>query len=333
MTALSLVDSTSTSTSTNPNNHSDGMQQSYRLIVRQQPEKARLCSFKEKVDRRPLDPPPIVQLLTDKSDIQYPYFFLYATLVTETGDKDLTFLDNARTTAGTTVQSLHRLRDRNNEDGAFFIFADVSIRMEGFFRLRFTLFEIIESYATYRCSVLSDAFQVYSPKSFPGMSESTFLTRSFSEQGVRIRIRKETRTNLLHPNKRRRSDGNHEQTTTTTAIATATAPRHQSLPTIKSTHSIMSMKNILISPVRESTTFYNQHSPPSPSSSPPTRILPYPNPTAFHHHHRHQLHQQQAPSPASAPPTHPHQSNSDNDSAQKASFTPNSTGIPFTTSS
>ncbi|ORZ23478.1 velvet factor-domain-containing protein [Absidia repens] len=333
MTASSLVDSTSTNTSTstttvtNPNNQSDGMQQSYRLIVRQQPEKARLCSFKEKVDRRPLDPPPIVQLLTDKSNIQYPYFFLYATLVTETGDKDLTFLDNARTTAGTTVQSLHRLRDRNNEDGAFFIFADVSIRMEGFFRLRFTLFEIIESYATCRCSVLSDAFQVYSPKSFPGMSESTFLTRSFSEQGVRIRIRKETRTNLLHPNKRRRSDGNHEQTATTTA--TSTTPRHQSLPTIKSTHSIMSMKNILISPVRESTTFYHQHSPPSPSSSPPTRVLPYPNPTVFHHHQR----LQQTSSPASAPPTHPHQSNNDNDSTQKTSFTPNSTSIPFTTSS
>ncbi|KAI8373872.1 hypothetical protein BD560DRAFT_393816 [Blakeslea trispora] len=47
-------------------------------------------------------------------------------------------------------------------------------------------------------------FQVYSPKSFPGMSESTFLTRSFSDQGVRIRIRKEPRSSNSNPNGKRR---------------------------------------------------------------------------------------------------------------------------------
>ena len=35
---------------------------------------------------------------------------------------------------------------------------------------------------------------VYAPKNFPGMSESTFLSRSFGDQGVRLRIRKEPRT-------------------------------------------------------------------------------------------------------------------------------------------
>lgn len=32
------------------------------------------------------------------------------------------------------------------------------------------------------------------PKSFPGMMESTFLSRSFADQGVKLRIRKEPRT-------------------------------------------------------------------------------------------------------------------------------------------
>lgn len=45
--------------------------------------------------------------------------------------------------------------------------------------------------------VYSDVFTVYSPKLFPGMSESTFLTRSFSDQGVRIRIRKENRVSQM----------------------------------------------------------------------------------------------------------------------------------------
>ncbi|KAI8330367.1 velvet factor-domain-containing protein [Chlamydoabsidia padenii] len=219
------------------------------------------------MDRRPLDPPPIVQLITDKSNRtnQYPYFFLYATLVAESGDeKDLTFLESTRMTAGTTVQSLHRLRDCDNDEGTFFIFADISIRMEGFFRLRFTLFEITGLYAQSRCSILSDVFQVYSPKSFPGMSESTFLTRSFSEQGVRIRIRKETRANTSSSNKRRRSDGNQQSI----EPKMTTQQRHQSLPAIKSTHSIMSMKNILISPIQESTDHQKSCLSPTNESSP-----------------------------------------------------------------
>ncbi|KAI8343393.1 velvet factor-domain-containing protein [Chlamydoabsidia padenii] len=250
---------TNHSTSNTPNQAQPTMEPNYRLTVRQQPKKARLCSFKEKMDRRPLDPPPIVQLLTDERNIQYPYFFLYATLVSENGKEDLTFSKNAKTIAGTTVQSLHRLRDHDNE-GCFFIFADVSIRMEGFFKLRFTLFEIIGSFAARKCSVLSDVFQVHSPKSFPGMSESTFLTRSFSEQGVRIRIRKETRSNQSPPSKRRRSDDQQETSPNTM--------RHQSLPAIKSTQSIMSMKNILISPIQESATYHH-----SATSSKDTRLL------------------------------------------------------------
>ena len=35
---------------------------------------------------------------------------------------------------------------------------------------------------------------MYTTKAFPGMAESTFLSRSFGDQGVRLRIRKEART-------------------------------------------------------------------------------------------------------------------------------------------
>ncbi|CAO3580349.1 unnamed protein product [Absidia cylindrospora] len=42
-------------------------------------------------------------------------------------------------------------------------------------------------------SILSDQFIVYSAKKFPGMEESTFLSRSFADQGLKIRIRKELR--------------------------------------------------------------------------------------------------------------------------------------------
>jgi hypothetical protein len=42
-------------------------------------------------------------------------------------------------------------------------------------------------------SVLSEVVRVYTPKSFPGMKESTPLTRCFARQGVKVPLRKETR--------------------------------------------------------------------------------------------------------------------------------------------
>ncbi|CAJ0854569.1 6700_t:CDS:2 [Entrophospora sp. SA101] len=116
----------------------------FRLIIRQQPKQARLCNSKERGNRRPIDPPPIIQLKVD-------------------------------------------------EYGGFFVFGDISIRVEGRYRLRFSLFEVIKNEVIHLQSIISDIFTIYSAKAFPGASESTFLSRSFSDQGVRIRIRKEHR--------------------------------------------------------------------------------------------------------------------------------------------
>jgi len=100
------------------------------------------------------------------------------------------------TLAGTLVSSLHRLKDTDNIDGAFFVFGDLSVKHEGRFRLQFTLYEMRRDECAYIKSISSQSFQVHSTKTFPGMAESTFLTRSFSDQGVRLRLRKEPRTLL-----------------------------------------------------------------------------------------------------------------------------------------
>lgn len=81
-------------------------------------------------------------------------------------------------------------------DGGFFVFGDVSVKLEGQFRLKFSMFEISKFGATNLKSIYSNVFQVYPSKSFTGMLESTFLSRSFSDQGVRIRIRKEHRVQM-----------------------------------------------------------------------------------------------------------------------------------------
>lgn len=40
-------------------------------------------------------------------------------------------------------------------------------------------------------SVFSDVFQVYSAKKFPGVCDSTDLSKCFATQGIKIPIRKE----------------------------------------------------------------------------------------------------------------------------------------------
>jgi hypothetical protein len=104
------------------------------------------------------------------------------------------------TFAGTLVSSLHRLKDVvDNNDGAYFIFGDLSIKIEGVFRLQFNLYDMRDKECSYMQSIKSDPFTVYG-KNFPGMLESTQLTRSFSDQGVRLRLRKEPRTLLRKRN-------------------------------------------------------------------------------------------------------------------------------------
>jgi hypothetical protein len=48
-----------------------------------------------------------------------------------------------RTTTGSIVSSLYRLKDVDNKEGGFFVFPDLSVRMEGDYRLKFSLFEIV----------------------------------------------------------------------------------------------------------------------------------------------------------------------------------------------
>jgi hypothetical protein len=172
------------------------------LTVRQNPERACVTRAKDLLkDRRPVDPPPIVQLrIRDENDpahihLQSPYYFMLCTLHHATEDRSAP-VPPSSALAGTLVSSLHRLKDIDNSNGGFFVFGDLSVRVEGEYRLRFSLFEMRNSEVAHVKSVLSRAFTVSSPKSFPGMAESTLLSRSFADQGVKLRLRKKSSTHL-----------------------------------------------------------------------------------------------------------------------------------------
>ncbi|KAL9082345.1 MAG: hypothetical protein Q9159_006496, partial [Coniocarpon cinnabarinum] len=199
----------------------DGRKLSYRMRVAQQPERARACGqgAKSSSDRRPVDPPPIVELRIlegeQQNDITFPYnasFFLYATLeparpiAQPRGGHGHAQSNNAVLTGAPAVGISYLDRP---EPAGYFIFPDLSVRHEGQYRLKFTLWEAmkdshdadaqtlglesIDSCYHNRCEVKSAAFHVYSAKKFPGLTESTLLSRVVADQGCRVRIRRDVR--------------------------------------------------------------------------------------------------------------------------------------------
>ncbi|KAJ1986934.1 hypothetical protein H4R33_003104 [Dimargaris cristalligena] len=175
----------------------------------QHPLHARMCGFGEK-DRRPVDPPPIVQLVVEDENgrpdfeyVQNPFFVLHVTLWSEdqSAERSVIFNDPkyTRVLMGSLVSSPTMLKNPEGELGCYFCFPDLSIRTEGVYTLRFSLFrldsenELTESTPNAIAEVFSEPFTVYSAKKFPGMTESTELSKAFARQGLKIPIRNENR--------------------------------------------------------------------------------------------------------------------------------------------
>ncbi|KAJ7092071.1 velvet factor-domain-containing protein [Mycena belliarum] len=197
--------------------HSDVSLLRYDVAVRQQPLHARISAMKVS-DRRPVDPPIVVQLsVTDLRDsgaiasptgsprqnsaryshLTNPYYFMYAALVDPNNDDEVKFVaDGGRpSTSGALVASIRVLKDYPNidDDAAFFIFPDICVRLEGSWRFKLSLF-VIEGDKVKPCATTYSApFFVYPGKQYPGVQVSTPLTRALAAQGVKLRIRKEIR--------------------------------------------------------------------------------------------------------------------------------------------
>lgn len=129
--------------------------------------------------------------------------------------------NNSPILTGTPVAGISYL-ERPNQAG-YFIFPDLSVRHEGRYRLVFTLYEEVkdqkdsdssqpahnqssgdtQAHVHGRCEVKSKIFDVFSAKKFPGLAESTHLSRMVADQGCRVRIRRDVRL--------RRRDSKHDK--------------------------------------------------------------------------------------------------------------------------
>lgn len=221
--------SSSTSQTTKSRKTREGRTITYKLTVLQQPERARACGSgaKSSADRRPVDPPPIVELriyegdndqnLKDITFQMSANYFLFTTLepakkiAQPRGQQD----NRACVLTGTPVAGMVYL-DRPNQAG-YFIFPDLSVRHEGQYQLSFNLYEelkepkdgdcrdetgvrpTVEAHVTHRMEVKSDVFRVFSAKRFPGLATSTVLSRTVAEQGCRVRIRRDARIRKREP--------------------------------------------------------------------------------------------------------------------------------------
>ncbi|RMZ78918.1 hypothetical protein DV737_g3676, partial [Chaetothyriales sp. CBS 132003] len=205
----------------------------YVLNVLQQPQKARACGNGPRAssDRRPVDPPPVVQLkvfdITDgEKDVTMNYdsgFMLYASLevARPIANGRMHSPPHPPVLTGVAVASAAYL-ERPNGPSGYFIFPDLSVRHEGWYRLKFSLFESVkhpqdadcdrpfnqsaadavperdirivqhQSMAN-RMEVSSTPFQVFSAKKFPGLEMSTDVSVALAQQGCRVRIRRDIR--------------------------------------------------------------------------------------------------------------------------------------------
>lgn len=98
---------------------------------------------------------------------------------------------------GSTVSSAHRLKSLNNDEGTFFVFGDLAPCCQGLARLHFVLYEFKDGNARALADVTSGIFDVSNAKEWDGVKESTVLSRTFADQGVKLRLKKESRNGYV----------------------------------------------------------------------------------------------------------------------------------------
>ncbi|MCJ1483611.1 hypothetical protein MMC06_003779 [Schaereria dolodes] len=120
-----------------------------------------------------------------------------------------------RNLIGSLCVSAFKLTDPDNTLGIWFILQDLSVRTEGSFRLKMNFVnvgsptqphQLNNGSAPVLASTFSNVFQVFSAKKFPGVIESTPLSKCFAIQGIKIPIRKDG----PRPNNTRAGDDDDE---------------------------------------------------------------------------------------------------------------------------
>ncbi|KAI9472420.1 MAG: velvet factor [Benjaminiella poitrasii] len=174
------------------------------LEVVEQPFQCRMAGIGDK-DRRPIDPAPIVKLtILDEQDImedisiECPFYLLHATLWSIDMKTQYDLINSTtsgvslRILIGSLVSSPSLLKDLDNRRAYYFAFPDLSVRTTGQYRLQFSLVHLTRNKTI--SETFSEPFTVYTAKAYPGMKESSQLSRHLAKQGLKLTIRTQTRS-------------------------------------------------------------------------------------------------------------------------------------------
>ncbi|CUA72760.1 hypothetical protein RSOLAG22IIIB_05019 [Rhizoctonia solani] len=99
---------------------------------------------------------------------------------------------------GSTFVHAVTLDDTEGETVILFVFADVSVRIEGHFVYRYRCFNLFSRVAgsddvPITAELFSGIFVIYSTKEFPGLQASTTLTKHIGRWGIRVNLRETSR--------------------------------------------------------------------------------------------------------------------------------------------
>ncbi|KAK6193773.1 hypothetical protein LQW54_012129 [Pestalotiopsis sp. IQ-011] len=189
----------------------------FRLKVLQHPKEGKAATAKDK-DRKPLDPPPIVQLTVDAAPNSryrglltpdFPWTMCVARL--EDAEEDnASGRTNQKSTSsasstliGNIASSVHKAKigdDDDKREVGVLVFPNLSVRNKGRFRLHFTAYIMppspdggkLEEEWVAVAETTSEVFNVLEGRAYPGLAESTSLTRTLADQGIKLRLHRES---------------------------------------------------------------------------------------------------------------------------------------------
>ncbi|KAJ3324406.1 hypothetical protein HDV06_006817 [Boothiomyces sp. JEL0866] len=157
-----------------------------------------------------------IELTHFKSDFNLCVLFGAAALVSKNTQEEFNYMENTniRITYGLTTSGLHILQDPedNSNFHAFLVFPNISVRIPGIFQLKIVLFKLesgesdvgMPTRAVQIGRVFTDPFEVIpkdSTTKLPPLLPSK-LSRSFAEQGLKMKLRRQSRNNWIIENRR-----------------------------------------------------------------------------------------------------------------------------------
>jgi len=116
------------------------------------------------------------------------------------------------------TQALNLPIGQNGKNTLVFVFADLSVQLEGWFLFRYRVFDLFSVRGDCSQPILAECwgrpFRIYATKQFPGLEPSTELTKKLHSHHVPVRAREVRRKRKKNANNDSSADSDQDQTFT-----------------------------------------------------------------------------------------------------------------------